>query len=334
MRLAPSDRALPVLIVAALLSAGCALLPIAREHPIVPGDEPRFVAPAMPVKWALVLSSGAMRGFAHIGVIRELRAAGIEPDLIVAASVGAIVGALAGSGIEDERLAEAARAIDMNVFADMRFSRYGLIGGGGIHEFVDRFSRYHLIEEFPIRFAAVAVEAERSCLEVFNAGDAGKAVQASTGVPVIFSPASIRGHRYLDGALISPLPVHVARALGARRVVAVDVVFDPKERPFSNMVESFWRTTLVTQWALTANEAADADIVLRPALPPEGMITFSRRDALIEAGARTARENLSRISSLLAADPPDRQRFHSTLEDLMCPETHTALRGPRLSGRP
>lgn len=330
----PFDRAMPLLAVAMVSLAGCTLLPVQRQHPTAPGDEPRFVAPASPVKWALVLSSGAMRGFAHIGVIRELRAAGLEPDLIVGTSVGAVVGALAGSGIEDERLAEAARAIDMNIFADVRLSRYGLVGGGGIHEFVDRFLRYHSIEEFPVRFAAVAVEAERTCLEVFNAGDAGKAVQASTGVPVIFAPASIRGHRYLDGALISPLPVHVARALGAQRVVAVDVVFDPRERRFSNMIESLWRTSMVPQWALTANEAIDADVVLRPELPPEGSITFARRDALIEAGARSARQSLPRISRLLAAEPPSRHRLHPALEDLMCPETHAALRGARLSVQP
>jgi NTE family protein len=334
MRRASFNLALFLLPVASLLPAGCTLLPAAREHPIAAEDEPRFVARAVPVKWALVLSSGAMRGFAHIGVIRELRAAGLEPDLIVGTSVGAAVGALAASGLDGEQLAEAGQAIGMNVFGDLRLSRFGVIGGGGIHEFIDRFSRYHSIEEFPIRFAAVAVEAERSCLEIFNAGDAGKTVQASSGVPVVFSPASIRGHRYLDGALLSPLPVRVARALGAQRVVAVDVVFDPKERPFSNMVESFWRISLVTQWALTANEAADADIVLRPALPPEGMITFSRRDALIEAGARTTRENLSRISRLLALDPPSRDRLHSTLEKLMCPETHAALRGPGVSVQP
>ncbi len=331
---APFNPALFLLPAGALLLAGCSLLPVPREHPIVPGDEPRLVAPVAPARWALVLSSGAMRGFAHVGVIRELRAAGLEPDLIVGTSVGAAVGVLAASGLDDEQLAEAAEAIGMNVFGDLRLSRFGLIGGGGIHEFIDRFSRYRTIEEFPIRFAAVAVEAERSCLEIFNAGDAGKTVQASTGVPVVFSPASIRGRRYLDGALVSPLPVRVARALGAQRVVAVDVVFDPKERPFSSLVEAFWRISLVTQWALTANEAADADIVLRPALPPEGVITFSGRDALIEAGARTARESLSRISRLLAAAPPSRDRLHSTLEELVCPDSYAALRGPSRAERP
>ena len=326
MHNAPFGRVTVLVAITALLLAGCSLLPAAREHTIAPGDEPRFVARPGPVKWALVLSSGAMRGFAHIGVVRELRAAGLEPDLIVGTSVGAAVGVLVASGVDDERLAEAAQSINASIFGDMRVSRYGLLGGGGIHEFVDRFSRYRSIDEFPIRFAAVAVEAERSCLEIFNSGDAGKAVQASSGVPVVFTPASIRGRRYLDGALLSPLPVRVARALGAQRVVAVDVVFDPKERPFSNMIEAFWRVPLVSQWALTANEAADADIVLRPALPPEGTIAFSTRDALIEAGARAARESIAQISRLLVADPPSRTRLHATLAELMCPGSYAALR--------
>src|SRR5882672_9981182 len=138
----PFDLALFLLPLAALLSAGCTLLPAPRAHPTAPGDEPRLEDPAAPVKWALVLSSGAMRGFAHVGVIRELRAAGLEPDLIVGASVGAAVGTLAASGLDDERLAEAAQAIGMKVLGDPQISRFGIIGGGGIHEFIDRFSRY------------------------------------------------------------------------------------------------------------------------------------------------------------------------------------------------
>src|SRR5260221_9238124 len=310
---APLERAMGLLSITVL--AGCTLLPIPRANPTESSDELRFAAPASPVKWALVLSSGAMGGFAHIGVIQELRAAGLEPDLIVGTSVGAIVGAFAGSAIEDERLAEATQAINASILGDLQLSRYGLIGGGGIHEFVDRFTRHHSIEDFPIQFAAVAVETGRSCLEVFNAGDAGKAAQASTGVPGVFSPASIPGRRYPDGALISPLPVRVARALGAQRVVAVNVVLDPKDRPFPNILESFWRMSLVTQWALAANEAVDADLVLSPQLPPEAMITFSRRDALIQVGARAVRENLPGILRLLAADPPNRQRFHTTIQD-------------------
>ena len=204
MPLARFDFASVLLPVAALLSASCTLLPVSREHPIAPGDEPRFVAPAAPVKWALVLSSGAMRGFAHVGVIRELRAAGLEPDLIVGASVGAAVGTLAASGLDDERLAEAAQAIGMKVFGDPQISRFGIIGGGGIHEFIDRFSRYRSIEKFPIRFAAVAVEAERSCLEIFNAGDAGRPsrpppasrsfspLRRSAGTAISTAPSSVR----------------------------------------------------------------------------------------------------------------------------------------------
>src|SRR5258708_5335247 len=181
-----------------------------------------------------------MRGFAHIGVIQELRAAGLEPDLIVGTSVGAIVGAFAGPAIEDERRAEATQAINASILADSQLSRYGLRGGGGVHAFAQSFTGAHPMEAFPIQLAAVAVEAGRSCVEVFNAGDAGKAAKASTGVPVVFSPASIRGRRYLDGALMSPIPVRVARALGAQRVVAVNVVLDRKDRPFPNILESFW----------------------------------------------------------------------------------------------
>src|SRR5258708_29569189 len=119
---APLERAMGLLSITVL--AGCTLLPIPRAHPTESSDEPRFVAPVAPIKWALVLSSGAMRGFAHIGVIQELRAAGLEPDFIVGTSVGAAVGALAASGLDNEQLDQAAHAIGMNVFGDLRLSRF------------------------------------------------------------------------------------------------------------------------------------------------------------------------------------------------------------------
>src|SRR5258708_19504865 len=130
------ERPLATFAVATLLLAGCTGTPLVREHPIAPEDEPRFVAPKATAKWALVLSSGAMRGFAHIGVIRELRAAGLEPELIVATSVGSLVGALATSGLEGEQLADAAQALNVSIFADLRAPRFGIPPRGRLHEFL------------------------------------------------------------------------------------------------------------------------------------------------------------------------------------------------------
>ena len=283
-----------------------------------PTEEPRFRPDIVrPAPWALVLSSGTVRGFAHIGVLRELEHAGLRPDLIVGTSAGAIVGAVSASGVSAKDLAIAAGQMKQSLFGDWIVPRIGLLGGRGIHGFVDTNARAHRIEEFPVRFAAVAVEAERGCLQIFNAGDAGKAVQASSTVPVFLVPPEIGGKKYLDGGLTSPLPVRVARLLGAQRVVAVDVTFDPAERPFRSISDAFWRSTLVMQRALAILEGMEADVLVSPRLPREREISFANREAIVESGALAARDAVPAIRRMLASRLPD-QGAKSLPPQLLC----------------
>ena len=309
------------LILKALIAfslAGCGTLNRPTPHTIA---EPSFAAPdKRPVRLAVVLSSGALRGFAHVGVLRELRAQGIVPDLVVGTSVGAIVGAVFASGATDSEMDAAAQALSSDLLMDLTMPRLGLLTGRAIHEFVDHHAKGHRIESFPIRFAAVAVEAERACLQIFNAGDVGKATQASITVPVVLAPPEIAGRHYLDGALASPLPVRVARALGAERVIAVDVTFDPAQRGFASIVEAFWRTTLMMHWTLAVNERQDADYVIVPMLPPESRISLASRQTLIEAGAEAVRKALPEIrEALLAPAHVPLGTVHPVLKTLLCP---------------
>lgn len=309
-------RIAPALLLLTL--GGCEAL---DRTPLDTVEEPGFVIPdKRPVGLAVVLSSGATRGFAHIGVLRELRAHGIIPDLVVGTSVGAIVGALFASGATDEEMQAAAQEFGSDLFVDWSIPRFGLLHGSTIHAFIDRHAKRHRIESFPIRFAAVAVEAERACLQIFNTGDAGKAAQASTTVPVVLVPPEISGRRYLDGGLASPLPVRVARALGAERVIAVDVTFDPAERRFESILEAFWRMTLVMHRTLAVNERVDAEHVIVPMLPPESRISFASRQTLIEAGAEAVRKDLPEIRKALHSAPRvPAGTVHPVLKTLLCP---------------
>lgn len=324
---------LPLLLALAMsvVAGGCGIAkrPLAFLAPASPQwrDEPRFRADDVrPARWALVLSGGSMRGFAHVGVLRELEAAGLRPDLIVGASSGAIVGILSASGLSASELEKAALAMRASIFTDWTLPYTGLFGGDRIHEFVDSYLRAHKIEEFPIRFAAVAVEAETGCLQVFNAGDAGRAAQASASVPVLLAPPAISGKRYLDGGLVSPLPVRVARMLGAERVVAIDVTFDPAERPFLNITDAFWRSTLVMHRSLAVIEGAEAELVIAPRLPPEPSISLDNRPAIIESGARAMREALPALMQVLSKPPPGPDAKPRLVPRLLC---HDAARERR-----
>ncbi len=278
---------------AALIATGCAELP-SRTAPA--GEEPHTRTGTLErPRVALVLSGGSLRGFAHLGVLKVLDAHGIRPDLIVGTSVGSIAGGLYASGANMAELIQAARKVDFDLGSAL-FSR----GESPVHAFVEANLRTKRIEDFPIRFAAVAADFQRGCLALFNGGDAAVAVQASTAVPGVFAPTRIGSRDYADGGLVSPLPVRAARALGAQRIIAVNVTFDPRESKLTSIIDRLFQTTLVMTRTLALAEGREADVLIEPMLPPEAEVTLANRDALIAAGERAATAALPRIRALLA----------------------------------
>lgn len=293
----------PFLSWAALATAGCAALEnparVARE----PGwTEPQpFEAARRPV--ALVLSSGSARGFAHVGVLRVLEENGIRPDIIVGSSIGSVVGALYASGLDAVQLDAAMASIDTSLLTDLVWPRFGVlpgqlgfISGEKLRRFVASHLRHSLIEDFPIRFAAVATDVGSGGSKAFNAGDAALAVKASTAIPGLVAPVPIAGRSYADGQVANPMPVRVARELGAHTVIAVDVIYPPGDAILTNPLRVTFQAFVISTYRLREEQLREADLVISPAIEPtSGQYGAGARAHLIEAGERAAREALPRI---------------------------------------
>jgi NTE family protein len=176
----------------------------------------------------LVLGSGAARGFAHIGVMRALQAHGIKPDIIVGTSMGALVGGCYATDQLDT-LEEWARSLTMRRiigYLDVRIGGSGLIGGGRLANRLQDSIGETSIENLPIRFAAIATEIGTGHEVWLTKGSLSLAVRASYALPGIFPPVHLGGRWLVDGALVNPVPVSAARALGARVVIAVNMDAD------------------------------------------------------------------------------------------------------------
>jgi len=187
-------------------------------------------APVVPKRpsIALALGGGAARGFAHIGVLRTLVAHGITPDIIVGTSIGAVAGGCFAGGVLDT-LEEWARSLTVRGvlgYLDVSLSGSGLIGGNRLASRLETALAKTLIENLPIRFAAVACEVRTGHEIWLTHGRVVDALRASYALPGIFAPVRIGGRWLVDGALVNPVPVSVARALGARVVVAVNLNAD------------------------------------------------------------------------------------------------------------
>jgi NTE family protein len=223
---------LPNFVLAAALLAltGCA--PFNHTGP----DSPQalLAVPPMqpPPRVALVLSSGGPRGYAHIGVLRVLEEAGIEIDLVVGTSVGALLGTFWADG----RSAAALDALSqtggpLTLFDPSPFADRGWVRGQRLQDWVNGQLGSRSLEQFPRRVVLGATRRADQVPVFFASGNAGVAVRASSAMPGIVSPVGIEGVEYEDGDTTLPLAVQAARQAGARFVIAVNVMPSPESAP-------------------------------------------------------------------------------------------------------
>jgi NTE family protein len=282
---------------AALLGA-CSLLPVEysgehapREAAIVPLRSERPLV-------ALALGGGGTRGFAHVGVIKALEDAGIMPDIVTGASSGAVVAALYAGGHPPRELERIALGLNEGELLDFVLFGDGWIRGEALQEFVNRLVQDRPIERLGKPFAVVATAAKSRRMTVFNRGDTGVAVRASASVPNLFIPPVINGEAYVDGGLTSPVPVKLARAMGADIVIAVDVMWFMLAR--NAAPGDVARPPRSTRYAHLYAELESADIVVSPRTVRARMLDFGHRKANIEAGEVAGRDAVPELRALIA----------------------------------
>ena len=261
----------------ALLLAGCTTAP--HEYANLAPPRAGTIEPvraAQPVV-ALVLGAGGSRGFAHIGVIKALEAAGIRVDLVVGSSSGSVVAALYAGGNDAPALEAMALGLVDSDLIDFTLFGPGRVQGDALQDYVNKALANRSIEALSRPFAVVATERTSNTMTVFNRGNTGLAVRASSSIPNVFWPVLIEGREYVDGGLTSRVPVAVAQRMGADVIIAVDVS---------------WRGS---------SEVDAADVAIRPATPRTRSLDFSAKVEAIAAGVTAASEAIPAIRARIAA---------------------------------
>jgi NTE family protein len=176
----------------------------------------------------LALGAGAARGWSHIGILRKLDEAGIRPRVVVGTSIGAVVGGCWASGKlgELEVFARSLTKRGMLSMMDLSLLGSGLLSGDRLRKQLEEHFKGQLIEELPVRFASVATEVRTGHEIWLTRGEITRAMRASYALPGIFVPVQVGGRWLIDGALTNPVPVSVARALGAEMIIAVNLHTD------------------------------------------------------------------------------------------------------------
>jgi NTE family protein len=264
---------------------------------------------AMPLKPAvgkkrfvigIALGGGVTRGFAHVGVLNTLEKNGIIPDVMAATSAGSVVGVLYAAGIRGERLEEAAVQLHRDQVVDWSYSGRGFIRGELLQDYINNATGNRSIESLQPRFAATATDLDSGELVVFTQGDAGIAVRASSSIPGLVSPVRINGRDYVDGGLVSKVPVQVAKQMGADLVIAVDVSRTPHDHPaLDSALAVMQQAYAIMSQAVLEKDLQLADVIIRPEIGIISLGDFDQKEQAISAGERAALAALPKIKRLL-----------------------------------
>jgi NTE family protein len=300
----PMTRALSrpaSLLCAALLLAGCGGGERVRPTPVAERPAPVAAPAVKPVRVGLALGGGAAKGFAHIGVIKMLEANGIRVDVVSGTSAGSVVGALYASGMDAFAMQTKAFELDEASIRDVSLFSGGVVKGEKLQGYVNELVGGRPLHSMKRPLAVVATRLEDGERTVFTRGNTGQAVRASSSIPGVFEPVKIGKSTYVDGGVVSPVPVDAARGLGADYVIAVDISSKAGGTAPGSLLGNVNRSITIMGQKLGALELARANAVIRPAVLDIGATDFEAKNRAILEGERAALAALPRIRADLAA---------------------------------
>jgi len=211
------------------------------------------------------------------------------------------VAALYAAGKSGAELGMLALGMDESAITDWAFPGRGVIRGEALARYVREQTGGRSIEQLKLPLGIVATDLDSGQAILFQRGDPGVAVRASSAVPAVFQPVKIGDREYVDGGLVSPVPVRFARQMGAELVLAVDISSPPEGQATGDAVRLLLQTFAIMGKSINAFELRDADVVLRPKLQGVGSADFASRQRAITAGRDAALAGLAELRARIAS---------------------------------
>lgn len=252
----------------------------------------------------IAFGGGGVRGFVHLGVLRALEEAGIRAHVVAGTSVGALVATLYASGLSAGEIESLAKSASRYELLDLVVSREGVINGQAYASWIRAVTGNRTLRELPVPLGITVTDLGAGKALLVVDGDPGEAVQASASVPGVVIPVQSNESTYVDGGVLTIVPVRFVRAMGADVVIAVDIYCGKHPALRGNALDTVLKTFRLQSCLLSEAETAEADILVRPAFEPDNPVSFSQRDAAIMAGYRAAAEAIPEIKAKIAAWQP------------------------------
>jgi NTE family protein len=275
------------------------------------------------LKIGLALSGGGARGFAHVGILKGLEAAGISVDYIAGASMGGLIGACTAAGYSpaflEERILELSRMREIMKLIDLAPYRRGLLEGNKVRAYLLELFEERTFESLDIPLSVTAVDLLQGKEVVLNSGPLLPAIMSTIAIPGLFAPNTYGPYRLVDGGVLNNLPFDHARSMGADIVIAVDVQLDPHyELPWQDLPEKphwpirlpdffldFYRAELIMISAINRMRLQNCppDMLIRPTIPPDitMFLGFPYGKEIIKAGEQAIAGALPGIIEMIEA---------------------------------
>jgi NTE family protein len=278
---------------------GLKALPLAEIRPFV-ARQGSDQAPRI----GIAFGGGGVRGFVHLGILRALEEAGIRAHVVTGTSVGALAATLYASGMSAGEMESLAKSASRYELLDLVFSREGVINGQAYASWIRNVTAGRSMRELPIPLGVTVTDLGAGKALLVVDGDLGEAVQSSASVPGTVIPVQSNGQTYVDGGLLTIVPVHFVRAMGADIVIAIDIYCGKHPAPQGNAIDTLLKTFRLQSCLLSEAETADADILIRPEFEPDNPVSFAQLDEAIMAGYVAAVAATPALKAKIAAWRP------------------------------
>lgn len=250
-------------------------------------------------KIGLALGSGGARGFAHLGVIKVLRDAGIPIDMIAGSSMGAMVGCFYASGVDIDRLYKFSKAFKRKFYLDFTVPKMGFIAGKRVKDLIRIFTHGKEFHQLEIPTAVVATDLMSGEKVVFKDGSIADAVRASIAIPGIFVPEKLNGRLLIDGGVVDRIPVSVVKEMGADIVIAVDVSHVKTNVEIHSIYDVIMQSLDIMQMELVENREYASDIMIKPRVEMYSSRAFTNIEEIISIGEEEAKKNILKIEKVI-----------------------------------
>jgi NTE family protein len=250
-------------------------------------------------KIGLALGSGGLRGMAHVGVLRVLEKEGIPIDYIAGCSIGSLIGALYSAGLSLDNIEKLSKHLKRRHWLDFVIPKMGLFSGERVLNMIRILTKKKTFDQLQIPLSVVATELHEGKEFIFNSGEVATAVRASVSVPGIFIPFEIDNMMLVDGAVLNPTPIDVARNMGADIVIAVDLAHAGTVCSITNIFDVIIQSIDIMERELMKNREMVCDVIIRPDIAHISPSSFDQTEECIALGEAAALEMLPRIRSLM-----------------------------------